>query len=111
MNEKLAYIGLQFHCITIANKYGRTTQGLWWPTPCWEYFVSQRMQSKNAPDGASEKSITRCRQNNAKRAILAVIAISNVCHNLMKSGIGGEMDLKTWNIGYHRLKYTPEATK
>lgn len=45
--------------------------------------------------GALEKSITCCRQNNAKRGILAVIAISNVCHNLMKSGIGGEMDLKT----------------
>lgn len=44
---------------------------------------------------AIKKSITRCRQNNAKRGILAVIAISNVCHNLMKSRIGGEMDLKT----------------
>lgn len=97
MNEKLAHIGLQFHCITISNKYGRTTQGLWWPTP---FFVESILLHKGCNQkmllmGALEKSITRCRQNNAKRGILAVIAISNVCHNLMKSGIGGEMDLKT----------------
>lgn len=44
---------------------------------------------------ALEKSITRCRQNNSKRGILAVISISKVCHNLMNSGIGGEMDFNT----------------
>lgn len=53
------------------------------------------LQQKMLLMRALEKSITRCRQNNAKRGILAVIAISNVCHNLMKSGIGGEMDLIT----------------
>lgn len=55
-------------------------------------LLHKRCKQKMLLLRALEKSITRCRQNNAKRGILAVIAISNVFHNFMKSGIGGEMD-------------------
>lgn len=59
-------------------------------------LLHKRCKQKMLLMGALEKSITRCCQNNTKRGILAVIAISNVCHNLMRSGIKQtEMDLKT----------------